>query len=109
MDRHYYRNEIMNMAASLSPQESDQFMNSFAAVEKNPVVIFGFNAWLGGLGIDRFVIGDVLLGILKLITFGGFGIWIIVDGFLIGNRTRTKNLEKARMIYDGIRRKAALS
>ena len=48
----------------------------------------------GGLGIDRFFIGDVGLGIGKLITCGGLGIWAIIDWFLIMGATRQKNIEK---------------
>lgn len=37
-------------------------------------------AWLlGGLGIDRFYLGKIGTGILKLITLGGFGIWYLID------------------------------
>lgn len=48
----------------------------------------------GGLGIDRFIIGDTGMGIGKLLTCGGLGIWTIVDWFMIMGRTREKNMEK---------------
>lgn len=46
----------------------------------------------GSLGIDRFIIGDTGLGIGKLLTCGGLGIWTIVDWFMIQGVTREKNM-----------------
>ena len=37
---------------------------------------------IGWLGADRIFKGEVGLGILKLITFGGFGIWWLVDALI---------------------------
>lgn len=102
MDKYTYERELMEMAASLNGTDRAKFISVFQSESQNPVELFGLNIWLGCFGIDRFIVGDILLGILKLITFGGFGIWILVDCFLIGNRTRQGNIEKARYIYDTI-------
>jgi TM2 domain-containing membrane protein YozV len=47
----------------------------------------------GGLGIDRFMIGDTGMGVGKLLTCGVLGIWTIIDWFLIMGATREKNME----------------
>jgi len=52
----------------------------------------------GSLGIDRFIIGDVGLGIGKLITCGGFYIWTVVDWFMIMGATREKNMKKLQEV-----------
>ena len=39
--------------------------------------------FVGWFGIDRFYLGYTALGILKLITFGGCGLWYLVDLILI--------------------------
>ncbi len=52
-------------------------------------------AWLvGSLGIDRFMLGDTTLGIIKLITCGGCGIWSLIDIFTASGRTRKYNAQK---------------
>ncbi len=46
----------------------------------------------GTFGIDRFLIGDIGLGLGKLLTLGGCGIWTFIDFFLIMDATKEKNL-----------------
>ena len=38
---------------------------------------------VGTIGIDRFYTGSILLGVLKLFTIGGLGIWWIIDLILL--------------------------
>ena len=47
----------------------------------------------GGIGIDRFIMGHIGLGILKLVTCGGCSIWYIVDIILIATKYKFQDIE----------------
>lgn len=63
---------------------------------KDPTTILIVSLLAGSLGIDRFMLGDTGLGIGKLLTCGGLGIWTIIDWFMIQGATREKNLAKLK-------------
>ena len=65
---------------------------------KDPTMVLIISILAGGLGIDRFIIGDTGLGVGKLLTCGGLGIWSIVDWFLIMDATKQKNMEKLQQL-----------
>jgi TM2 domain-containing membrane protein YozV len=65
---------------------------------KDPTTSLIVSLLAGGFGVDRFIIGDTGLGIGKLLTCGGFGIWAIIDWFMIMGATREKNLEKLKTV-----------
>jgi TM2 domain-containing membrane protein YozV len=60
---------------------------------KDPTTSLILSILAGSLGIDRFMIGDTGLGVGKLLTCGGLGIWAIIDWFLIQSATREKNMQ----------------
>ncbi len=65
---------------------------------RDPTMMLIVSLLAGTLGIDRFIIGDTGLGVGKLLTCGGLGIWAIVDWFLIMGATREKNMEKIQQV-----------
>ena len=46
-----------------------------------PTILLCF--FLGGLGVHRFYVGKIGTGVLQLLTFGGLGIWVLVDFVVI--------------------------
>lgn len=78
---------------------SDDVMVTLQATElKDPTTILLVSIFLGTLGIDRFMLGDVGMGILKLLTCGLCGILTLVDWFTISKKTKQLNLSKVSMI-----------
>lgn len=59
---------------------------------KSPMTTFLFAFFLGGLGVDRFFLGETGLGVLKLLTCGGAGIWALVDLFTAFGRAKKYNM-----------------
>ena len=75
---------------------------AYAAMDmKDPTIAIILSVLAGTLAIDRFYIGDIGLGVAKLLTCGGLGIWWLVDLFLIMNRTKEKNYQLFMQMTDG--------
>lgn len=60
-------------------QEGDHTMSS-----KSKQTALLFSIFTGVLGVDRFYLGYTALGIFKLLTAGGLGIWALIDFIRIG-------------------------
>lgn len=60
-------------------QEGDHTMSS-----KSKQTALFFSSFTGVLGVDRFYLGYTALGIFKLLTAGGVGIWALIDFIRIG-------------------------
>lgn len=82
---------VNELGARLSKLSQNQF-NAIQGIQlKDPMIMLLLSLFLGSSGIDRFLLKEIGLGIIKLLTAGGCGIWTIVDWFLVMNRTREFN------------------
>lgn len=83
--------EVRNAIVSLPTEKQTQ-------VEmiplRSPQIVFVCSLFWGILGVDRFINGQIGLGILKLITCGGLLIWYWIDVFTSYKRTQICNCEK---------------
>ena len=51
--------------------------------DKDWTTLLILSVLLGGLGVDRFYAGHIGLGVLKLLTVGGCGIWALIDIIMV--------------------------
>ncbi len=70
-----------------------------SAVEmKDPTTLLLVSLFLGTLGIDRFMLGETGMGILKLLTVGLCGVLTIIDWFTIQKKTRDLNFNNLMLV-----------
>ena len=58
---------------------------------KDPTTMLLISIFIGGLGVDRFMLGNTGMGILKLLTGGLCGILWLIDVILITGKTKENN------------------
>ena len=54
--------------------------------QKDYMVALLLSIFVGQLGVDRFYLGYTGLGVFKLLTFGGLGIWWLIDLIMIAQK-----------------------
>lgn len=89
----YFPQENLPFIREKLLQLPDESYANISMIEyKNPLIILIFSLTLGTFGVDRFMLGQTVLGIVKLLTLGGCGIWALIDFFLIIGATKETNL-----------------
>lgn len=83
--------QLSQIKAELPKLTEAQFQAILSQDFKDPTLMLLISLMGGILGIDRFMLNDTGLGIIKLLTCGGFYIWMIIDWFIIQDRAKEYN------------------
>ena len=76
-------NQIHQSATACPGCGAVQARSGASATDKRILPAFLLCFFLGWLGIHRFYVGKVGTGVIQLLTFGGFGLWMLVDFIMI--------------------------
>ncbi|MCB0754940.1 MAG: TM2 domain-containing protein [Flavobacteriales bacterium] len=91
--KYFEGHQVPMIRKQLEEADEDKWIRIQSLNLKDPTTSLIVSILGGQLGIDRFIIGDTGMGVGKLLTCGGLGIWAIVDWFIIMGRTREVNFE----------------
>lgn len=83
--------EIENMVMNM---DESQFMHVAAGDYKDPTTMLLISIFVGEFGVDRFMLGDIGMGVLKLLTGGVCGVLWIIDIINSGSVTREYNYKQ---------------
>ena len=89
--KYFPAEKIMYLKEKLAAMDESKFTMVSTVELKDPTTILLVSIFLGTLGIDRFMLGDTGMGILKLLTGGYCGILTIIDWFTVSKKTKELN------------------
>lgn len=87
---------LLQSALRNAPDGLYENVATIKTYKKGTVILLSI--FLGGLGVDRFYIGDVGLGIAKLLFgWATAGLWWFIDIFVCVKKAKEKNMKKIMM------------
>lgn len=92
--KYFPAEKIMFLKEKLRTIDEEKFSLVSAIEFKDPTVMLLVSIFIGGMGIDRFMLGDTAMGVLKLLTCGCCGILTIIDWFTVSKKAKELNFNK---------------
>lgn len=77
------KKEYISETKTIKPVKKEIKKEQSKVLDNKGLIVLLLCLFAGVLGIHRFYVGKIGTGILMLLTFGGFGIWILIDLILI--------------------------
>ena len=96
--KYFPADKIIFMKEKLYKIDESKFTLLSCIEMKDPTTLLLVSIFLGSLGIDRFMLKETGMGVLKLLTGGVCGILTIIDWFGIQNKTKEMNFRNLMMM-----------
>lgn len=91
--RNFPQERIGIITSQLERIDDTKYIAIQSASYKSDTTLLIVSIFLGGFGVDRFMLGQTGAGIGKLLTGGGCTIWWLIDIFTIMKATREYNFK----------------
>ncbi len=92
--KYFPAEKIVYLKEKLMSMDETKFSLLSSIEFKDPTTILLVSLFLGGWGVDRFMVKDTGMGVLKLLTGGLCGILTIIDWFSIQKKAKELNFNQ---------------
>ena len=95
--KYFPGDKVVLIKEKMNQLDDERYLTITSIEYKDPTTMLLVSIFLGSLGVDRFMLGETGMGLLKLFTCGLCGVLTIIDWFTISKKCREKNFEKLMM------------
>ena len=89
--KYFPAEKIVFLKQKLMEADESKFTLASTVELKDPTTILLLSLFLGGLGVDRFMLHETGMGVLKLLTGGLCGILTLIDWFSVQKKAKDLN------------------
>lgn len=89
--KYFPAEKIVFLREKLYTTEESKFLIASAVELKDPTTMLLISLFLGAWGVDRFMMKDTGMGVLKLLTLGCCGVLTIIDWCSIQKKVKEQN------------------
>ena len=96
--KYFPAEKIMFLKDKLYRLDESRFSMISCIEMKDPTTLLLVSLFLGSLGVDRFMIKETGMGVLKLLTCGCCGVLTIIDWFSIQKKVKEMNFNNVMLM-----------
>ena len=96
--KYFPTEKIMFLKEKLYHMDESRFAMISCIELKDPTTLLLISLFLGSLGVDRFMLKETGMGVLKLLTFGCCGVLTIIDWFSVQKKVKELNFNNLMLM-----------